>query len=122
MFGPLYLPIVATTSLSSAAGLGGDDHDSRWFEVHASRLGASFLIGNMAKRHRVITRTLQTILIIMFIRMEVFQPTKILEPATEHKEMVTQLLGQGLLYGILLYLCLVYPQEHHLLFFKLIYL
>lgn len=42
MFGPLYLPIVATTSLSSAAGLGGDDHDSRWFEVHASRLGGKF--------------------------------------------------------------------------------
>jgi hypothetical protein len=38
-FGPLYIPVVATTSILSAAGLGGDDHDSRWFEVQASRMG-----------------------------------------------------------------------------------
>lgn len=41
-FGPLYIPIVATTSLTSAMGLGGDDHHSRWFEVQASRMGAKY--------------------------------------------------------------------------------
>ena len=39
-FGPLYIPVVATTSVLSAAGLGGEDHGSRWFEVQASRMGA----------------------------------------------------------------------------------
>ncbi len=37
--GPLYIPVVATTSILSAAGLGGNEHESRWFEVQASRMG-----------------------------------------------------------------------------------
>jgi len=40
-FGPLYLPVIGATSLASAAGLGGDDHRTRWFEVQASRMGAN---------------------------------------------------------------------------------
>ena len=39
-FGPLYLPVVASTSVLSAIGVGGSDHGSRWFEVQASRMGA----------------------------------------------------------------------------------
>lgn len=41
-FGSLYLPIVGTTSITSAAKLGGDNHRTRWFEVHASRLGGKY--------------------------------------------------------------------------------
>lgn len=39
-FGPFYLPVIGATSLASAAGLGGDDHRSRWFEVNASHRGS----------------------------------------------------------------------------------
>lgn len=41
-FGPLFLPIIGSTSLASAAGLGGDDHKTRWFEVNASGQGAKY--------------------------------------------------------------------------------
>lgn len=41
-FGLLYLPVVGATSLASAAGLGGEDHHTRWFEVQASRMGAEY--------------------------------------------------------------------------------
>ena len=41
-FGPLYIPIVAVSSVASVAGLGGDDHGSRWFEVQASRMGGKY--------------------------------------------------------------------------------
>jgi hypothetical protein len=41
-FGPLYIPIVATTSVASTLGVGGDDHRTRWFEVQASRMGAEY--------------------------------------------------------------------------------
>jgi len=40
-FGPLYLPVIGATSLASAAGLGGDSHETRWFEVQASKMGAN---------------------------------------------------------------------------------
>ncbi len=40
-FGPFYLPVIGSTSLLSAAGLGGEDHSTRWFEVQASRMGAN---------------------------------------------------------------------------------
>ncbi len=42
IFGPLFLPVVASTSLLSALGLGGDEHKTRWFEVQASRLGGKY--------------------------------------------------------------------------------
>ncbi|MBF4472943.1 RHS repeat domain-containing protein [Flavobacterium sp. HJJ] len=41
-FGPLYMPIVATSSLASTFGIGGDDHKTRWFEVQASHMGAKY--------------------------------------------------------------------------------
>ncbi|WP_264538119.1 FG-GAP-like repeat-containing protein [Flavobacterium sp. N1736] len=42
-FGPLYIPVIAVTSLTSTLKLGGDDHEARWFEVNASKLGAKYI-------------------------------------------------------------------------------
>lgn len=41
-FGPLFVPVIATTSLASTLEVGGEDHRTRWFEVHASRMGAKY--------------------------------------------------------------------------------
>lgn len=41
-FGPFYLPVVGSTSLASAAGLGKPAHQDRWFEVQASRMAANY--------------------------------------------------------------------------------
>ena len=54
-FGAFYLPIVATTSLGSAMGIGGNDHSTRWFEVQASKMGAEHfdsLYGSGAKGYK----------------------------------------------------------------------
>ena len=40
LLGPLYLGVVALPSLTSTLNLGGDNHETRWFEVNASYLGA----------------------------------------------------------------------------------
>ena len=41
-FGPLYLPIVGTSSLVSAALSKDNMHSTRWYEVHASHLGGDY--------------------------------------------------------------------------------
>ena len=41
-FGPFYLPVIGSTSLLSAGGLGKPDHEYRWFEVQASKMGGNY--------------------------------------------------------------------------------
>lgn len=42
-FGPLYFPVIAMTSLASTGGFGDSEHNLRWFEVNASKLGAKYI-------------------------------------------------------------------------------
>ena len=42
LLGSSYLLTIGIPSLASGASIGGDDHNSRWFEVDASRRGAKY--------------------------------------------------------------------------------
>lgn len=41
-WGPLYFPAIALPSLFSTIGISNIDHDRRWFEINANKLGANY--------------------------------------------------------------------------------
>ena len=42
IYGGLFIPLIGGPSLMSAMGIGGPQHDKRWFEVDASKKGAKY--------------------------------------------------------------------------------